>query len=197
MRVMKIIKLTIKNLAEISRIVVKSIRGGGVVVCPTDTVYGLIGDAQNEKTVRKIFKIKKRNLQKPISLFVKDLEMAKQIARIDKSQEKILRKLWPGKAIVILKNKKKFSKGIVCQWGKIGLRIPKYKLLNELLSKFKRPLAQTSANLAGKPTPAKIEDILKQFGKYKPDLAIDAGRLSGKPSKVVDLTDKRPKILRK
>ncbi len=203
---MKIMK--IKDLREI----VSSIKEGKVIVCPTDTVYGLICDAADKKAVEKIFKIKKRDFQKPISLFVKDLKMAKEIAEIDKNQEKFLRKIWPGKLIAVLKAnpstrlraKGKFPKGIVCQWGKIGLRIPNYKLLNELLEKFNKPLAQTSANISGKPASAEIKKVIRQFTlrrgsgqENQPDLIIDAGNLKpSKPSTVIDLTGKKLKVLR-
>jgi L-threonylcarbamoyladenylate synthase len=195
---MIILKIKKENFQKILKITLESIKQGKVIVCPTDTVYGLICDAKNKKAVRKIFKIKKRSFQKPISIFIKDLKMAKKFAQIDKKQEMFLKKYWPGKTIAILKATKiRFPRGIVCQWGKIGLRIPKHKLLNELLNKFNGPLAQTSANISGKPVPATIKEILKQFDKkYQPDISIDAGKLSGKSSKVIDLTISPPKILR-
>jgi len=196
---MKILKLSSKNFKEIIKITTESIREGKVIVCPTDTVYGLICDATNEKAVKKIFKIKKRPKGKPISIFVKDIKMAEEFAKIDKNQEKFLKKTWPGRTIVVLRVKGIFPGGIVCQWGKVGLRMPKYKLLNEILNKFKGPIAQTSANITGKPTPSTIQDILKQFKnkKWQPDITIDAGELSSKPSKVLDLTKSPYKILRK
>jgi len=196
---MEIIKLCNKNLKEIVKIVEKFIKEGKVIVCPTDTVYGIICDARNEKAIVKIFKIKKRSWQKPISIFVKDIKIVKDFAEIDKDQEKFLKKFWPGKAIIILKAKRKFSRRIVSKFGKIGLRIPKYKLLDELLNKFNNPLAQTSANISGEPAPTKIKEIIKQFRKEKhqPDLILDAGDLKlSRPSRVIDLTPKKPKIIR-
>ena len=194
---MEVLKVNPKNFKGVIIQVVESIKRGKVIICPTDTVYGLICDATNEKAVNKIFKIKKRSFQKPVSIFVKDFKMAKKFTKINKNQEKFLKKVWPGKVIAVLKTKRRFPRGIVCQRGKIGLRMPKYKLLNETLNKFKGPLAQTSANLAGKPTLPLMKNILKQFQnkKYRPDLAIDAGKLSGKPSMVIDLTQSPPKIL--
>lgn len=197
---MLILKLKQKNFKKVIKKVVKFIQNGKVIICPTDTVYGLICDAENKAAVRKIFKIKKRSFQKPVSLFVEDLATAQKVAVIEQNQEKILNKLWPGKLIAVLKAKRKFPKGIACQWGKIGLRIPNYKLLNVLLKKFKNPFAQTSANISGEPASTKIKDVLEQFEnqKIKPDLVIDAGNLKlSKSSKVIDLTKEKPKILRK
>ncbi len=205
---MQTLKINRKNFKDLVQIIIKSIKQGKVVVCPTDTVYGLICNAENKTAVRKIFKIKKRNFQKPISLFVKDFKAARRVAIIGKNQGKFLNKLWPGKLIAVLEANpsmwlragRKFPRGIVCRWGKIGLRIPNHKLLVAILNKFKNPLAQTSANISGKPASTRIEEVLNQFGKQRilPDLVIDAGNLKhSKQSKVIDLTEEKPKTLRK
>jgi len=192
---MKIVKISSKNLNEAVRVIKK----GGVVIFPTDTVYGLIADIKNKTAVKKIFKIKKRSFKKPLPIFVKDLKMAKDLARIDKKQEKIIKKCWPGKVTVILKAKlTKFPKGIISKDKKIGLRNPDYKFLNILLKKIDCPLVETSANISGKKASTKIKEVLKQFEKqrYQPNLVLDAGNLrTSLPSTVVDLIDF--KILRK
>ncbi|MFH1181198.1 MAG: L-threonylcarbamoyladenylate synthase [bacterium] len=178
---------------------VEIIKNGGVVIAPTDTVYGLICDAANKKAVEKIFKIKKRPKSKPLPIFVKDLKMAKEIAEIDRKQEKFLKKVWPGKVTARLERKKSKIKLYGVDKDTIAIRIPKYRLLLGLAEQLNRPLAQTSANISGKIAPAKIQEILKQFSskKYQPDLVIDAGDLpQNKPSKIIDLTIWPPKILR-
>lgn len=192
---MKIVKVSSKNLNE----AVKIIKKGGVLIFPTDTVYGLIADAKNKNAVKKIFKIKERSFKKPLPVFVKDLKMAKGLVKINKKQEKILKKYWPGKVTVILKAKPiKFPKGIISKYKKIGLRIPDYKFLSLLLRKINYPLAETSANISGKKASTKIKEVLKQFkkGRCQPDLVLDAGNLkTSLSSTVVDLIDF--KILRK
>jgi len=190
-----------KNYKRIITETIKSIKKGGVVVFPTDTVYGLIADARNEKAVKKIFQIKKRTYKKPLPLFIKDIKMIKKLAKIDKVQEKFLKKVWPaphqnkfgtgrGKVTVILRAKpRRFPKGILSKNKKIGLRIPKYKLLNTLLKKLNFPLAETSANISGKKESTKIKEVLKQFEnkKWQPDLIFDAGNLKPSlPSTVID-----------
>ena len=192
---MKIIKLSAKNLNKAVRIIKK----GGILIFPTDTVYGLIADAKNKAAVKKIFKIKKRFFKKPLPVFIKDLNTAKDLAKIDKKQEKIIKRCWPGKVTFILKAKAtKLPKGIISKDKKIGLRIPDYKFLSLLLKKVNCPLAETSANISGKKASTKIKEVLKQFkkGRYQPDLVLDAGNLkTSLPSTVVDLIDF--KILRK
>jgi L-threonylcarbamoyladenylate synthase len=188
---MEKLKISKKNLNEVVEKTLKFIKQGKVVVCPTDTVYGLIADATNKKAVKKVFQIKKRTFQKPIPIFVKDLKMARSLAIINKNQEKFLKKFWPGKATVILKAKnQKFPKGVVSVDKKIGLRIPNYKIINQLLLILKCPLTGTSANISGKPESTKINEVLKQFKnqKYKPDLILDAGNLKPSlPSTAIDL----------
>jgi L-threonylcarbamoyladenylate synthase len=190
--------------------VVKIIKQGGVVVFPTDTVYGLLADATNEKAVKKIFKIKKRPKEKPIPLFVKDIEMAKKFAFINKKQENLLKLFWPGKVTAVLKrprtrtssvrgkkNKKLIIYGVTR--NTIALRIPNYRLVNVLLKKLDRPLTGTSANISGKPASTKIGEVLRQFknAKEKPDLILNYGNLQfSLPSIVIDLTGKKTRILR-
>jgi len=177
---------------------IKIIKKGGVIICPTDTVYGFIADATNRKAVEKIYKIKKRQSEKPLPVFVRDIKMARELADISKDQEKVLKKYWPGKYTFILKIKK-----IIKLYGQdkktIALRIPKYKFLNNLLKKINKPLAQTSVNISGERELKKIKEIIVKFenNKNKPDLIINSGNLSkSKPSKIIDLTGIGKKVLR-
>ncbi len=199
---MEIAKLTADNFDETVNHTIEILRQGGVVVCPTDTVYGLIADAGNKKAVKKIFKIKNRPKTKPLAVFVRDMEMAKELAIIDEKNEKFLKKNTPGKITVILK--KRPDCGFLSPVGDkttIGIRIIKNKFINELLGKLGKPLAQTSANISGQPATIKIGEVLKYWGVRHPnklrdkgmdlDLVVDAGDLpKSRPSKVVDLTGK-------
>ena len=118
--------------------------------------------------------------------------MAKEFAEIDKKQERFLKKVWPGAVTVILK----FKKGE----GTVGMRIPRYKLILDMIGILGRPLAETSANISNQPPTTKIKEVLKYFKgrKYQPDLVLDAGDLKpAKPSQVIDLTGPGPVTLRK
>ena len=195
---MQIIKKEKVNFKKI----VKAIKQRKVIVCPTDTVYGLIVDATNKKVVERVFKIKKRPQRKPIPIFVRDIKMAKKLAEINKKQEKFLKKVWPGKITVVLeKNHLRaiFTSALSRQGKTIAMRIPKYKLVNILLQKLNLPLTGTSGNISRKPASTKIKEVINQFKnqKYQPDLIIDVGNLpKSKPSKVLDLTTSPPKVLR-
>jgi L-threonylcarbamoyladenylate synthase len=197
--------LIVKESApEAANMASEAIKGGKTVVCPTDTVYGLICDATDKEAVRRLFKIKKRNESKAVPIFVKDIAMAKKVATINKEQEKILKKYWPGKLTAVLKRKSKFQNPNFKIHGvgdkTIALRIPEYKLILGLLKELKRPLTGTSANISGKPESTEIKKIIKQFEnqKLKPELVIDAGNLKkSHPSTIIDLTTPEIKTLRK
>jgi len=196
---MRRIKITKENLDSLLKIASKKIKEGKVIVCPTDTVYGLIAHAGNERAVRRIFKIKKRPKEKPIAIFVGDIEMAKKFAKIGKNQEKFLKKYWPGALTAILYSKNNLCRGIYGKNKTVGIRVPDYKLITDLIDKVAFPLAQSSANISGILTPLKLKEIIEQFRnrKEKPDLILDKGDLPQRlPSTVINLTRKKPKILR-
>jgi len=195
-----IVKINSKNSAkEIIQKAVEIIKKGGVAVFPTDTVYGLLADARNEKAVAKIFKIKRRPKTKPLAIFIKDIKMARKYAFISKKQENFLKKNWPGKLTVILKSKNNLSEGVGAENKTIGIRIPDYKLINLLFEKINFPVAQTSANISGNEATTKIKEVLRQFigRKTEPDLIINAGDLrQNQPSKIIDLTKGTPLTIR-
>lgn len=180
---------------------IKVIKGGGVVVCPTETVYGLLADATNNEAVERVFRIKKRPRTKAIAVFVRSIKEARKFAFVNLKQEEFLKKVWPGKVTVILKRRPNcgLSQRLFANKKVIGLRISSNKLVNELVKKINKPLTTTSANISGEPASTKIKEVLKQFEreKNKPDLIIDTGNLpKNKPSRVIDLTKDKIKILR-
>jgi L-threonylcarbamoyladenylate synthase len=184
---MKTIKQSQKALNE----AIESLNDGDVIICPTDTVYGFLALAANEKAIEKIYKIKKRPRSKPLPVFVKDFKTAQDLAEISKEQEVVLNKYWPGKYTFVL-NKKNNK-------GTIALRIPKYKFLNDLLKKINKPLVQTSVNVSGRPAIVGIKEIMEVFGS-KPgvNLIIDAGNLQkSNQSTIIDLSKEDAKIIRK
>ncbi len=201
---------TIKQSTKALSKAVSVLKKGGVIICPTDTVYGFLAEASNKKSVNRIFKIKKRPKSKPLPIFVKDFNMAKELAFIDDNQAKILKKFWPGKYTFVLKRKPNIKlygvakniptakpSRILDKVGTIALRIPKYKFLNNLLKKVNKPLVQTSVNISGGNALVKIGDIIKKFDTSD-ILIIDGGDIKkGKSSKILDLNKDKIKILRK
>lgn len=195
--------MIIKQSPKIINKVALLLKRGGVVICPTDTVYGFLADATNKKAVEKIYKIKKRSKLKPLPVFVKDLKMAKELAEISEAQAKTFVKFWPGKYTFILKRKSSSDarrrKGLSDVGRRmlygvykktIALRIPKYPFLNSLLKKINKPLVQTSVNISTHESLKNADDILAIFGKNPlVGLIIDGGSLrKSKPSIIIDFT---------
>ncbi len=176
---MVVMRYTKRNEKEIVRKAVKVLKKGGLIVYPTDTVYGIGADATNKKAVSRVFKIKRRS--KPISVLVWNKTMLKKYSYPSKLS---LKKL-PGKYTFVLKPKKKLP----VSKSNIGFRIPKH-WCTEISKQFGKPITTTSANLTGKKTPSSIEKIKGTFGKDI-SLYIDSGSLSKKPSRVIDINGKR------
>ena len=186
---------------------VSVLKKGGVIICPTDTVYGFLADATNKKAVEKIYKIKKRPKGKPLPVFVSGITMARQLAVVDARAAKQFKKHWPGAYTFVLKRKTSNSTNSTAVdfvelhgVGKdtIALRVPKNTFLQKLLKKMGRPLVQTSVNLAGQEPLNSIADIATTFGKNRLiDLMIDGGRAkNAKSSKILDLITRHLTIIR-
>jgi L-threonylcarbamoyladenylate synthase len=195
--------LVLKQSPRAINTAIKYLNQGKVIVCPTDTVYGFLAGAWRKKAVEKIYKIKNRPRQKPLPVFVKDLKMAKELAKISKSQEKIIKKHWPGAYTFVLERKKPVRVGPRLKLygvakNTIAMRIPKYKFLNDLLKKINKPLVQTSVNISSKTPITIIDGIIKSFkNNSQITLIIGAGNLRNtKPSKIIDLSKSEFKILR-
>ena len=165
------------------------IKSSGLVIYPTETSYGLGCDATNENAIKKLYKIKKRN--KPISIIVADLKMAKKYCIIDDYTKKIIKKFMPGPLTLIVKKK---NLPDILSKETIAFRISSNKIATELSKKSGKPITSTSANISGLSSIYSINKLKKTFDK-KVDLIIDAGNLKKrKASTIYDI--KKRKFLR-
>jgi len=174
-----------------------AIRAGGLVVYPTETVYGLGADALSSKAIDKIFKIKGRETKKPIPLAVNSIDMARQVAELTPAAEVLFKKFLPGPLMIVAKAKPNVLKLITAGTGKVGIRVPDHPVALKLIDFVGGPITSTSANLSGKPAPLTVREALEQLGG-KVDVALDAGKCKlGVPSTIVDATARHLKIFRK
>ena len=177
----------------------KVLRNGGVVMYPTDTLYGLGADAFSDKAVDKIYAIKGRDEKKPIHCIVADIAMAEEYAEVTDDARLLFERLLAGGLTVILKKREAVVGGIARGLDTIGIRIPHNDFCIQLAGAFGEPFTATSANLAGHEHQWSVEAILKQLGPNAEiiDLIIDAGELPpSAPSTVVDLSGEEPLIVR-
>lgn len=195
---MKIIRLSDGNQGEILSVVGRLLRSGKIIICPTDTVYGILGDAMNKEAILKIFEIKNRSLRKPLPVFVRDIRTARRLAYISDAKAEFLKKNWPGAVTAVFQRKEKFPAILTGGLETIGMRMPNHEFLLKLLKRLDFPLAQTSANISGMPPAKNSKEINSYFGKSEIglDLIIDGGEFFGSPSTIVDFTGKEPLILR-
>jgi len=134
-----------------------------------------------------------------LAVIVRDIEMAKKVAFVEKKIERALNIIWPGAVTVILWKRSKLPEVLSASRQTIALRVPDYKLTYWLAENMGRPYVATSANISGEPATTKISQVLKYFKEsyLKPDLILDAGDLKfAQPSTVLDLTSPQPKIVR-
>lgn len=193
---MKILKTEIDKIdEEIISEAVNVMANGGVVLYPTDTVYGLGANIFDNKAVKKVFEIKRRNMLKPLSILVKDVSTIDLVAKVSIDQKEILNNFLPGPYTFILNKRKTVPRAITGGSTYVGVRVPDNQLACRLSKIF--PITTTSANISDEevlPTPSEILEQLER----DVDLVIDVGKLnSKKASSVIDLTGPKPKIIRK
>jgi L-threonylcarbamoyladenylate synthase len=167
---------------------------GGIIVYPTETLYGLGASIINQQAVQRIFEIKGRNIAKPISMAFRNVDHAKQFAQFNPTAEKLAEKFLPGPLTIILLSKIPFDP--IFGGEKIAIRIIDNKVTQQVLYKVKVPITATSANISGKKNPTTAQDVIEQIGE-RVDLILDAGKCKHeKPSTVVDCSSGEVKILR-
>lgn len=197
---MKTVKLKSDNINQVINNTITVLKSNGLVIFPSDTVYGLLCDATNEIAIKKLIKFKNRPPGKAISVFC-NFNLVSKLVIINKQQLAILKQILPGPYTVILSSKHRVNKLLESEVGSLGIRIPEESLVNRLIEKFGKPLTATSANLAGRSPNYSINTLLNEIPdkqKYLIDLIVDAGALPrNKPSTVVDLTQPDIKILRR
>lgn len=199
---MKIITYTKdSNVPFIHREICKTLKGGGLVVSPSDTVYGLLADATNKKAVEKLIAFKNRPPGKPISVFISDFTMLSKTVKVENSQRRMLEELLPGPYTMVLSSLHSVSSLLESEKSTLGVRYPDYPFLTGLVKQFGNPITATSANLSSDIPHYSIDTLLRSLSKAKQnliDLIVDAGHLPrNKPSTLIDLAGSHIKILRK
>lgn len=165
----------------------KALRTAGIIAVPTDTVYGLAIDPENNLAKQKLYRLKGRDANKPLVYMVNDIEqLAKQIIIPDLVRP-LIEKYWPGALTII------FAKHI---GGTLGVRIPQAPFMLELLKAYNKPLAVTSANISGEPEINNAEYLERKF-KQSIDIYVPLFEpLSGVASTVIDVSSGVVKVLR-
>lgn len=175
----------------------KIIKNGGIVIFPTETVYGIGTNGFNEDGIRRIYELKKRDFSKPISLLVSNMEMVKMVAKdVSDLEYALMEKFWPGPFTIILKKKKDVPDILTANGDTVGVRMPSGEIAKKLIEYAGVPIATPSANISGRPSGTNIDDIIKDFDG-KVDCVIDSGESKlGIASTIVKVVNGVPYILR-
>jgi len=188
------LELAVKRAAEV-------LQNSGIILYPTDTLYGFGIDVTKQNAVEKLYAIKGRSNKKPVSLMVSSVEQIENITNIHPQElKRVLTKVFPGKITALLENRLKKSLAVFeyLQYPlkKIGFRIPESSFCNLLNDLVENPVSTTSANISGQPNITKIENLPDSL-KNQLDLIIDAGDAEDiRGSTIIDFSEKPYKIVR-
>ena len=191
--------LDLKNKNEYKKLQIPSqiIKNGGIVVFPTETVYGIGANGLNEGAVQRLYQVKRRPLNKPTTLLVSDFDMIERVAKdISDIEYKIMKEFFPGPLTIILNKKEIVPSILTSNTNTVGIRMPANQIALELIRRVGNPIATSSANIGGEKSGTDIESIKKVF-KNNVDFYIDGGQSEiGIGSTVVQIIDGVPRIYR-
>lgn len=169
---------------------IRVLRGGGTVIYPTETCYGIGVDVTNEGAVKKLLAYKTKRAGKAILIAAADKRMAKQYVNLNETAVNLYDHFLPGPLAVVSQSRGKTIQELEAEDGTLGIRIPAHPFVLRLIKKFGKPITTTSANASNRKTPYSLKDILANTTKQQKsliDLVIDAGQLPRRrPSTVVD-----------
>jgi L-threonylcarbamoyladenylate synthase len=187
-----VLKATDDNIREAARI----IRNGGLVVYPTDTVYGLGCDPFNVEAVERVFEVKGGRKDKPLPILASNIKFIEKIAHIDKNSRRMGERHWPGPLTLVVPKKSALPGIVTCNLTSVGVRIPNHTVALQLISLSGGLLVGTSANKTRRKPPKNATEATTQLDGQV-DFILDGGPTPlGQESSVVDLTAKTPKMLR-
>ena len=188
---MMLLKATKNNILVASQIV----KRGGLVVYPTETVYGLGCDPFNVEAVKRILKVK-GNRRKPLPILAATIRDADMIAFISQKGKRLAAKFWPGPLTLVFPKKPALPDTVTFSLDSVGLRIPDNDIALQLISLSGGLLIGSSANRTGEEPPRTVQEISGEL-KEMVDVVLDGGSTAqGRPSTVADLTSEKPRVLR-
>ena len=188
---MNVLKATADNILAAS----DTIKMGGLVIYPTDTVYGLGCDPLNVEATKRIFKIKGER-KKPLPILASDGRHAEKIAYLNEKARKIIARFWPGPLTIVVPKKPILPNGVTSNLDSVGVRVPDHEIAVKLINLSGGFLTGTSANKTGEKPPRTVLEVAEELGK-EVDLILDGGRTPlGSSSTVIDLISGAPKLQR-
>ena len=188
----RVLKASRRAVEEAAR----TVRSGGLIIYPTDTVYGLGCNPFDEQAVRRVFEVKGREARRPLPVLASSLEEVLRIAVLDEEALRLARSFWPGPLTLVVPRKPVLPDVVACGLPSVGVRVPGHEFALKVIRACGGLLVGTSANRSGRPAPRTAQEAISELGD-RVDLVIDAGPAPlGIPSTVLDLTGPEPKVIR-
>lgn len=177
--------------------VVNTLKNNGIIVFPTETVYGIGGNALSTDVIDRVYEIKQRPREKALNIILSSKERIGDYAEVCSFlEQKIIDKCMPGPITIILKKKNNFGKSFTASNDTIGIRIPDHKIIKAILDELNFPLIAPSANISGCESGIDVSNIINDF-KNKVEIIIDGGNIQkGLPSTIVQVIEDKIIILR-
>lgn len=175
-----------------------ALKEGKLVVFPTDTVYGIGTNAYDNKACERIYEVKERLKNKPISVLISDFSMLKELVEsISPAEQKLIEAFWPGPLTIKFKKKQEILPNAIFTYdGYLTVRLIKEGLVYKLIQTSGVPVVAPSANISGSPTGTKMKNIVKELGG-KVDYILDCGDIeSDEVSTVVQVIDEKAYVIR-
>ena len=170
---------------------------GGLVITPTDTVYGIMGDSLDESVIRKVYSVKKRSFSKPLILLMSDVEMIKNYTSdISDVEWDLINHFLPGLVTIILKKNDLVNPLITSNSDYVGIRIPNNSELVEIIKKLGRPVISTSANISDRDVITRVDMISEELLSGI-DYVYDGGKINSLSSTIIRVVDGKLVILRR
>lgn len=165
-----------------------ALKNGKIIAFPTETVYGLGANAEDHAAVLRLYEIKQRPIEKKLTILIANSnDINLYVYQVPIDAQKLINRFWPGPLTLVLQSKK---------GGDIGVRVPRHKVINDLLSMSKIPIAAPSANISGQSPKTDANSVFEAF-KGKIDIVLDYGTTPlGKASTVVRVNNHATEILR-
>lgn len=191
-------KMKIYN--RIDNTIIKEIKAildnDGLIIIPTDTVYGIACNAFSDYAIEKLFQVKKRDRNKPINVLSDSIEKLKIVVKeFNEVENKLIKKFFPGALTIICQKRDNISNLLTANLKTIGIRIPNNDIALKILASYPYPLAVTSANISGEKTDTNIKELISDFADNV-DIFIDGGYISNLASTIVKTDNNYITVLR-
>ena len=173
------------------------VSNGGIIIYPTDTLYGLGADIRNEESLLRIYDIKGRPNDMALPVLVSGWEMVRSISsEVNVIGEKLAARFWPGQLTMVIRADDNLSTVLTGGRGTIAVRQPDHWIAQQIIEQVGNPIVGTSANLSGSPDLVEASDLVSELGDLVDRIITCGLKPFGVGSTVVDITGEQPKLLR-